>query len=125
VYGWAALGRDAEGTAVVHVTMTEDDADEENHVHRVLTTDPRPAASVDLELDVDVAGRIALRSDGSVLLEDWQATKGRWVVEEVGLFSTVDSMVQHDLPVIRERISICLLYRSRRERGRHAVTACA
>ena len=114
-YAWAGLRRDAEGIALVHGTMTEDSADEETRTHRVLSVDPTAEASVRLELDVDAAGRITLRAEGTVLLEGWQAAKGHWVGAEVGLFATAQSMVHHDLAERRARFGPVSVRREGRE----------
>ncbi|HJG50678.1 MAG TPA: glycoside hydrolase 43 family protein [Brachybacterium faecium] len=114
-YAWAGLRRDAEGIALVHGTMDEDAAEEETRTHRVLTADPTAEASLSLRIDVDAAGRITLRAEDSVLLEDWQAAKGHWVGAEVGLFATVESMVHHDLTERRASFGPVTVHREGRE----------
>ncbi|WP_114855789.1 glycoside hydrolase 43 family protein [Brachybacterium sp. YJGR34] len=132
-YAWAGLLRDEEGVALVQGTMAEDAADETVRTVRRLTGDPGADVRVRLHLEVDEHGRITLgasvprsgsdpapgagaeEADPEVLLASWQATKGRWIGAEVGLFATVGSMVHHDLDDRRARFGPVRVRREGRE----------
>lgn len=129
-YVWAGLRRDAEGIALVHGTMATEGADEDTVTHQLLTPDPTAETSVRLWIDVDAAGLVSLRADRLrvdsratappegpplLLVEDWQATKGRWVGAEIGLFATVESMVHHELTERRASFGPVTVHREGRE----------
>lgn len=95
--------------------MAQDEADEVTRTHQHLSTDHSAEVSVRLHATVDGSGRVTFgasdvrvrgqaseqhRAAGEadlVLLEDWQATKGRWIGAEIGLFATSETMVDHAL----------------------------
>lgn len=58
----------------------------------------------------DCAGGPPLR-----VVEDRQATKGRWVGAEIGLFATVESMVHHELTERRASFGPVTVHREGRE----------
>lgn len=58
----------------------------------------------------DCAGGPLLR-----LIEDWQATEGRWVGAEIGLFTTVESIVDHELTERRASFGPVTVHREGRE----------
>lgn len=114
-YAWAGLRRDRDGVALVHGTMDEGASDEAAHAHQVLSADHAAEISARLHAAVDSAGQVTLAvSDvhvrdrdsepqwvadeaGPVLLEEWQAARGHWIGAEIGLFATIESMVDHAL----------------------------
>lgn len=142
-YAWAGLRRDAQGISLVHGTMAEQAADEVTRTHRLLTAEATAEVSVRLRLEVDAGGRVSLHADqlrvGAApagdpapsaapsypadspsedslqLLESWQASKGRWVGAEIGLFATVESMVHHRLTERRASFGPVTVHREGRE----------
>ncbi|WP_193103592.1 glycoside hydrolase 43 family protein [Brachybacterium sp. FME24] len=111
-YAWAGLRRDADGIALVHATMAQDEVDESEHRARLLTADPAAEVSVHLQADIDADGRVSFAASdvrlgeldeplGRVavepLLSQWPSTKGHWIGAEIGLFATVGSMAHRVL----------------------------
>ncbi|MGN7210546.1 MULTISPECIES: family 43 glycosylhydrolase [Brachybacterium] len=118
-YAWAGLLRDADGVALASGTMAADATTEEVQVHRRLTADPAAEATLGLELDTTVNGRVTLTAllDGErlPLLVDWQAEKGHWIGAEVGLFATALGMVHHRLEDRRASFAPVVVHRGEQE----------
>src|SRR5699024_48416 len=115
-YAWVGLRRGADGIALVHAVMGQDEVEESVQTAQLLSNAPTDDVTVRLHLSIDAAGRVTLgASDPQLpgspadqdagetlstytpLLTDWPATKGRWIGAEVGLFATSENLAPPSL----------------------------